>query len=455
MPQENVVFYNPADELDEDLNINIEKIWRTIWNRRVLLVKVFCSVLAFFILLTFILPKKYKVTADLYINKSNNSNMMEINPYMLEDVAGSLLPASPGADKAINNEIELMKSELVLDKVIRENNIVYKKKWGIIPNKKEGEFLTAEAFYGKGKKLKIDNTKNTSVITIEYTAKKPELAYGVVSSLITNYIELHKELNSEKSKSDTKLLEAEYAKVKEELNKKLNNASGMPVQTMTGIGNISAMSAFSKSAAQAIGNIKSQLLAGEKSQIAVTEEAQKLTQIATKLEWAKMVEQMSDSSKVLVLKEPKLLRPFEKSSPKLFFHIILGCIFGCLTALIALIYVEIKDKKLAYSMLTDNIIFEGKKKQNLIETKIYSYNPQKVLCLSFEQLPDSILETLKNLPNVNIAYYDGTKDFMDKVNTADKIVLTSKINVTDANSYKIVKEVITTQQKEIIFDILI
>ena len=50
MSQENVVLYNPMDELDEDLNINIEKLWKTIWSRRVLLIKVFCSILAFFIL---------------------------------------------------------------------------------------------------------------------------------------------------------------------------------------------------------------------------------------------------------------------------------------------------------------------------------------------------------------------------------------------------------------------
>ena len=268
MQQNNMPYYNPMDELDDDLNINLEKIWRTIWSRKVLLIKVFCSVLVFFILLTFIMPKKYKVTADLYINKSNNSNLMEVNPYILDEAAGPSI--SMGVDKAINNEIELMKSELVLDKVIRDNNLVYKKKFGIIPNKKEGEYLTAEAFYHKGKKLKIENTKNTNVITIQYTSGKPELAYGVVSSLITNYIELHKELNTEKSKSDTKLLESEYKKIKENLDKSISKASGLPAQSMTGIGNLSAMSAFSRSASSAIGNIRSQCIGGGKSRRGVS-----------------------------------------------------------------------------------------------------------------------------------------------------------------------------------------
>ncbi len=451
MPQENVVLYNPMDELDEDLNINIEKLWKTIWSRRVLLIKIFCSVLAFFILLTFIMPKKYKVTADLYINKSNNSNLMEVNPYVLDEASGPAI--SMGVDKAINNEIELMKSELVLDKVIRDNNIIYKKKFGILPNKKEGEYLTAEAFYNKGKKLKIENTKNTNVITIQYKAGKPELAYGVVSSLITHYIELHKELNTEKSKSDTKLLEAEYKKIKENLDKNISKVSGLPAQSMTGIGNLSAMSAFSRSASSAIGNIRNQYIAGEKSQITVSEDSQKLTHLATKLEWAKMVEQMSDSSKVLVLKEPKQLRPFEKSSPKLLMNIILGCIFGGLTSLAALIFVEQKSEKLTYSMLTNKTLFDAIDKAKKIENKCYGFNPQKVLVLSFVQLPMAFINRFQVLPNVSIAFYNGTREYIDKISAADKIILISKIDITDAELYKDVRDIIKDQNKDIIYDV--
>ena len=453
MPQENIVFYNPMDDMDEDLNINLVKIWKTIWYRRELLIKVFCSVLVFFILLTFILPKKYKVTADLYINKSNNSNMMEVNPYILDEASGQTL--SMGMDKTINNEIELMKSELVLDKVIRDNNIVYKKKFGIIPNKKEGEYLTAEAFYKKGKILKIENIKNTNVISIQYKAKKPEVAYGVVSSLITNYIELHKELNTEKSKSDKKLIEAEYEKAKESLNTKLNQAVGLPAQSMTGIGNLSAMSAFSRSASQAIGNIKSQYLQGERSQIAVNEESQKLSKLAAKLEWAKMVEQMSDSSKVLILKEPKQLRPFENSSPKLLINIILGIIFGGIASLAALIYSEIKDEKLTYSALSNNIIYDGIENIDTIRTEILSVDPKKVLLISLTQLPQEIVNKIQSLTNAKVVYADLTKDFVNEVTAADKVMIVSKLQVTSMNTYKQVQNIISKQNKTIEYDILV
>ena len=445
MTQENVVFCNSVEE-DDDLDINFEKYWKAIWSRKTLLIKIFCLVLVFFMLLTFILPKKYTVTADLYVNKSNNSNMLEVNPYVIDEASTPTL--SMGIDKTINNEMELMKSELVLDKVIRENNIRY------IKGKKKGEYLIAEDFYRKGKVLKIDNVKNTNVITLKYKHKDPELAYGVLSSLITNYIELHKELNTEKAKSDKKIIESEYLKTKEILNKKVSQASGLPSH-MTSIGNLPAMSAYSKTASSAMSNLKSQYIAGEKSQIAITEENKKLAELAAKFEWAKLVEQMSDSSKVLVLKEPKLLRPFENSSPKLLINIILGCVFGYLTALSTLIYKEVCSKNLTYSMLTNNIIFDGIEKQNLVETKCYSFSPKKVLCLSFVQLPNSLTSRLQNISNVNVAYYNETKDFIDKISAADKIVLFSKIGITNADSYKIVREVVKNQQKEIVYDVLI
>ena len=453
MQQDNVIYYNSMEEVDEDLNINIEKLWKIVWSRKVFLIKIFCSVLVFFILLTFIMPKKYTVTADLYINKSNSSNMTEVNPYILDEAGGSLV--SMGADKAMNNEIELMKSALVLDKVIRDNNIVYRKKYGIIPNKKEGEYLSAKAFYGKGKKLKFENIKNTNILSISYTARKPDTAYGVVSSLITSYIELHKDLNSEKSKADKKLLEEEYQKVKADLNKKLSQSSGMPVQSISGTGNLSAMSAFSKSASRAMGSLQSQYIAGERSQIAVSEEKQKLTQLATKLEWAKMVEQMSDSSKVLVINEPQQPRNFENSSPKLKLNIIIGCVFGYLSALFALIFVEFKNKKLTYMMVGNNLIYDCEKNVDKIKAEIIGYSPKKILLISLVKLSQNTIANIHTLPNTDFAYADLTVELVNKIISADSIMLISKIDETPSESYKQIKEIIKKQKKDVVLDVLL
>ena len=251
------------EELDEELMIDFKKIFCSLLSRKFLISKVFLIILLCFVILTFISPKKYKVDSDLYINKANNSNMMEINPYAIEELGGAgggMAALMSGGGGALTNELELMQSPLVIDKVIRENNLVYKKKWGILPNKKEGEFISTAAFLKKN--ISFENKKGTNVITIEYKSKDPELAYNVVNSIINNYVELHKQLNSEKSKSDKKVIEAEYNKAKKALNSKLNSSSGLPEQALASSSGISAMSAFSKSAQQAMANLTGQVRAG-------------------------------------------------------------------------------------------------------------------------------------------------------------------------------------------------
>ena len=165
--QQNMYYMQP-DELDEELNIDFKKIFMIFWSRKTLILKVFCSVLVFFILLTFIMPKKYKVNADLYINKSNNTNLVDINPYAIEELGagGGMAALMSGTSGGLSNELEIMQSPLVIDKVIRENNLVIKKKWGIIPNKKEGEYISTAAFLKKN--ISIENKKGTNVVTIEY-----------------------------------------------------------------------------------------------------------------------------------------------------------------------------------------------------------------------------------------------------------------------------------------------
>ena len=86
---------------------------------------------------------------------------------------------------------------------------------------------------------------------------------------------------------------------------------------------------------------------------------------------------------------------------------------------------------------------------------VKSFYDKKVLVLSFVQLPGDFLNSLQNIPNCGVTYYNDNDDFVDKIAIADKIVLISKVGITDTYSYKIVRKAINNQQKEIITDILI
>lgn len=445
-------------ELDEELTIDLKKIFFALWNRKFLISKIFLLILLFFVILTFISSKKYKVDADLYINKANNTNMMEINPYAIEELGGAgggMAALMSGGGGALTNELELMQSPLVIDKVIRENNLVYKKKWGIIPNKKEGEYISTAAFLGKGKNISFENKKGTNVITIEYKSTNPELAYNVVNSIINNYVELHKQLNSEKSKSDKKVIEAEYNKAKKALNTKLNSSSGLPEQALATSSGISAMSAFSKSAQQAMTNLKGQVIQGQKSRAEVTEEAEKVAALSSKLEWAKMVDDMSDSSKVLVLKEPQKLKDFEYSSPKLLINILLGIVFGFIASLFAVIFAEHTDKKLAYSMLGDNIIYNLEEDFSDLKVLLLANADKHISIVTFEDIPNNILSKFENIRNINFVKADISNEFVNNIAASDKVILIMSVGKTNSKFYKQIKSMLEEMNKNIISEAII
>ncbi len=449
--------YIPQEECDEELTIDLKKIFLTLWSRKALILKIFIIILVLFIGLTFITSKKYTVTSDLYINKANSSNMMEINPYAIEELGtgGGMAALMSGGGGALTNELELMQSPLVIDKVIKENNLVYKKKWGILPNKKEGEYLSTQAFLGKGKNPTFENKKGTNVISIQYKSKDPELAYNVVNSIITNYIALHKELNSEKSKSDKKVIETEYNKAKTALNKKVNTVSGLPEQAIVSTGNLSAMSAFSKPAQQAMSTIQGQIIAGEKSRIAVTEEAAKVANLSSKLQWAKMVEEMSDSSKVLVIKEPQKLRDFEYSSPKLLVNILLGIVFGFIASLFAVVFAETTDKKLSYSMLGDNIIYDLENDFSDLKLMLLANQDKKIAIIVFENICENMVAQLKEFRNLTLVKADISSEFVQNIKNNNEVILFTSVGKTNSKLYKQIKTMLSEMNKKIALDVLI
>ena len=449
--------YIPQEECDEELTIDLKKIFLTLWSRKALILKILIIILVLFIGLTFITSKKYTVTSDLYINKANSSNMMEINPYAIEELGtgGGMAALMSGGGGALTNELELMQSPLVIDKVIKENNLVYKKKWGILPNKKEGEYLSTQAFLGKGKNPTFENKKGTNVISIQYKSKDPELAYNVVNSIITNYIALHKELNSEKSKSDKKVIETEYNKAKTALNKKVNTVSGLPEQAIVSTGNLSAMSAFSKPAQQAMSTIQGQIIAGEKSRIAVTEEAAKVANLSSKLQWAKMVEEMSDSSKVLVIKEPQKLRDFEYSSPKLLVNILLGIVFGFIASLFAVVFAETTDKKLSYSMLGDNIIYDLENDFSDLKLMLLANQDKKIAIIVFENICENMVAQLKEFRNLTLVKADISSEFVQNIKNNNEVILFTSVGKTNSKLYKQIKTMLSEMNKKIALDVLI
>lgn len=452
MQEQKLNYYCPADELDEELTIDLKKIFLALWSRKFLIAKVFVAVFLFFVLMTFISAKKYTVDADLYINKTNSSNMAEINPYFISEVGtGGGMAALMSGGGNLMNELEIMQSPLVIDKVIQENDIRVKKLYGIFKTKKYGQYVKADKFI---KKVNVENKKGTNVVTISYKSKDKELAYGVVNSIINNYIALHQELNSEKSKSDKTVLEAEYKQAKADLDKKMNFLGGMPASSMGGSGGLAAMSAFSKSAQKALSGIQGQYASGIKSEIALREDAEKVAELAKKVEWARLVDNMSESSNVIILKEPRRLQDYEQTSPKLFTNIILGIVFGAIAALFAVIFVENTDKKLTYSMLGDNIIYDFEK--DFIDLKsILLAEKNPISLVVFEKPEDKFINELSKFKNINFVKADISEEFGNSLQHSSKVILLSTIGKTNSKEYKRIKDFLGKLNKEILVEVLV
>lgn len=439
------------NEIDEEITLNFKKIFFALWSRKSLIFVVFIITFIVFVASTFVCAKKWKVSADLYVNKANSSNSLDINPYAIEESGGFASMLSGNAPLA--NEVELMKSALVIDKVIKENDLRYGKAYGFIPTKKTGELISADKFLKR--KILFENKKGTHVVSISYTSKNREEAYNVVNSIITNYIALHKEINSEKSKFDKQIIEAEYAKAKEELNKKVKSASGLPAVAISGVGNLSALSAFSTSAQKAVSTMQGQYIAGEKSRVEISEDAEKVANLSSKLEWAKLVEDMSDSSKVLVIKEPRLLKDWEYASPKLFTNILLGIIFGILFSLCAVVYKEITDRKLSYSMLGDNIIYNLEKDFSELKRLLLSENGKNISVVAFNGVDENIIEELRKFNNLKYIKAELSEEFLQGIENTDGTILFATINQTDAILYKQIKETLTEHKKTILKEVLV
>lgn len=445
------LLYIPDENLDEELNIDFKKILLVLWNRKLLIIKVFVVVLLIFVGLTFILPKKYTVEADLYINKSNATNLAEFNPYAIESRVEDGFSFT--SMNKLGNEIELIKSPLVMQKVINENGIKYKKILGIFSTKKTGKIIPAQKFNIKGKNPTFECVRGTNVLKIKYTSKNPDMAYNVVNSIISNYIDLQQSLNTEKSKSDKAILEKEYNKVRLELNQKLNQSSGLPESAANGMGNISAMSAFSASASKAIGNLKGQFISGKRSEIEVTENATKAAQLASKLEWARIVAEMSDNSKVLVINPPLMPEVYDQSSPKLLINILLGIVFGAIAALFALIFAETTSKKLTYSMLGDNIVYNFM--DNLTELKMcfFANKDSNIALVAFDDAIEDVKE--QYLGKYTIISAEINDEFVNSVKSYDKIILFEKVNSTDSKLYKNIITILKDLNKNILKEILV
>lgn len=439
---------------DEELVLDLNKIFKILGYRKKLIATVFSVCFLFFVLLAFVLPKKYETNADIYVNKANTTNLMEFNPYVLSSISSygglSGMLAGNGMSNQLQNELEIMQSPLVMDNVIRENNLRYKK------GAKKGEFISTKDFLKKN--LSIENKKGSNIISIAYKSKNPLQSYNIVNSIISNYEKINEEINVKKAIKDKKLL----AKTLQESNKTLNqkisamkNSATLPGTAMGGLGMLAALKGHNKAVGGAMSSIQNQMVEGQKSQIGIEAEAEKLKLVKTKYEWSDIVEKMSkDTTNVIILKHPEIKRGFESSEPKLLVNIMLGAILGALLSVIAVIVVENIDKSIAYSTLGEKIIYDVKKNIDDLKLILLANANSNLSLLIFEGFNTECLATLSGISNFKTIKADITPKVIDEISHSDKLVFAAKIGQTPKKIYQQFKTLCKESQKEISVEII-
>ena len=168
-----------------------------------------------------------------------------------------------------------------------------------------------------------------------------------------------------------------------------------------------------------------------------------------------MVDDMSDSSKVLVLKEPQKLKDFEYSSPKLLINILLGIVFGFIASLFAVIFAENTDKNLTYSMLGDNIIYNLEEDFSDLKVLLLPNADKRISIVTFEDIPNNILSKFENIRNINFIKADISNEFVNSIKNSDKVILVESVGKTNTKFYKQIKSMLGEMNKNIISEAII
>ena len=437
-------------ELDEELTIDLKKIFKTLWSRKKEIFLTFVLITGFFIALTFILPKKYTVTSDLYINKTGTTNLSDLNPFVIADqgVGPGFAGVFSGGNSGLNDELEIIQSSLVIDRVIKENDLKIKK------GKKAGEYISTAAFLKKN--ISIENKKGTKVISITYKNKDPKVAYNVVKSIINNYQLVNETLNTQKASSDKKLMEESLKDVNKELNLKIaemKKSGAMPNSTM--MGQVAVMQGYNKAISSALNTVANQAIEGQKRQIAVDAEVEKLKMVKSKLEWSTLVEQMAkNATNVTILKEPEQKRDFEFSEPKLLINIILGLVFSLIASLVLVILLENTDKKMTYSTLGEKVLYDLNKNTDDLKILLLASPEKSFTVLAFDGFNTGDMQSLSAFSNLKIITADISPQTVDNIKRTDNIILASKIGRSSRKLYLQLKNICQEMKKDIYLEIV-
>lgn len=455
--------------MEENINneelavLDFNKLWRIIWYRKYWSLACYVIIIVSTILFTLQMPKKYTSEATILLNKSQSTNLADINPYILAQFSSSqkggiasLLSGSGSND----NELAIMKSPIIIDQVIKENNIKYES------GPKKGEFKTTKDFF-ESKQMKINEDKDSNLINIEYLSESPELSYNIVNSFINNYKKVSEEINSNKASKDKDFLQkeltnsnSEIADLSNELKQFKQNTGFIDKEISTKL--LSSANPYSKKVAYKLSQMPEIEQRGKELELKLEAAITKYSTLKEKFEWISLVESMSkNASNITILEYPKIKRPFEKSEPSLSKNIILSVVVSIIFSSILVFALEIIDPKLTYFAINTQNTFWLEKKYNAsylsnmyisLKQQLKTLNTNKLSVITFnlnsteiEFYNDRLKPFLTSLTSHKNCNIDEATDLIELFNTieaSEAVLLIGKIGSSEKELFLKIEEIV-------------
>jgi succinoglycan biosynthesis transport protein ExoP len=187
--------------------MNFDQILLILRARKLLVISTFFGVVAFIVGVSLILPKKYTATASIVIDSKSPD---PINGMIMQ---GAMLPGY------ISTQLDVLRSDRVTLKVIRalklDQSGVMKDQWRE-DTEGLGDFNAwlAEILL---KKLDVVPSKESSVITVGYSAADPGFAAALTNAFVQAYIETTLELRVEPAKRFSALFDEQSKHTRDKL----------------------------------------------------------------------------------------------------------------------------------------------------------------------------------------------------------------------------------------------
>lgn len=434
--------------------LDIDRLWKIVCYRKYWSLIIYITIITATILVTLSLPKKYISEALILINKSSSTNLAEINPYVLDKATSSSKGISSflSSGGGISEEMDIIKSPLVLDNVIKENHIVYES------GPKQNSPISTEDLLEQNN-LTFENTKDSNIISIKYKSISPKLSYNIVNSVIKNYQNISETINSKKATKDRTFLKEELAKTEKELAQYSQEMKQYKSQTnyvdpeleIKLLSSAQNLNLYKRTTANKINQIPETEQKTNELKLKLESTLQKFNMLKERYEWAFLVEKMAqNATNITILKKPEIKQLFEKSEPSLKKNIIVAVVVSIILSSLFAFFLEVTELTLTFLSLTPTKLFwfsqQTKRdylnnlvltlKQDLSALNINNLNiisfdlNEKDLEL-FKSNLDSFLTTIDKYKILNFETTTNPVEVFNFIESSSAILLLGKIGVSN------------------------